>query len=92
MSKLGFFTGGGLEVRDVFSFSVGGLAAASTSPALTTAFKGECIDSLRGRPDTQDNDLGVGECKTRGLSISVGAAERGVVCIFLRDPNIDFRV
>lgn len=34
----------------------------------------------------------VGECRTRGLSISVGAAERGVVCIFFRDPNIDFRL
>lgn len=50
------------------------------------------MDSLRDKAGIGDSDFVAGECRTRGLSISVGAAERGVVCMFFRDPNIDFRV
>lgn len=79
--------GGGLATRDVFSFSVEGAASASMSAALTTAFRGDWMDSLRNRPGIEDLDTG--EWRTSGLSISVGTAEREDVCKFFK---VDFRV
>ena len=59
------------------------------SAALTTVFRGDWIDSLRSRLGIEGSDLETGEWRTRGLSISVGTAERVDVCKFFK---LDFRV
>jgi hypothetical protein len=90
MSKVGFSTCDGPAATEVSSLSAGASILASISAALMAARKGDCIESLRSRLGIELKDFEPGDCRTRGLKISVGAADREEVWIFLSEPNIDF--